>query len=164
MEAQTKNPKYQVGQLVEFKDYQDLRNYVGRIKSIVHSDTDPLTEYSYILDEVNFGQRDDSRWNSGVKDGVHVIERSIIRPLEDISVNFLLKYGWMLSYNPNHPKDLYLKNKYPIAIHHDKVINQFWIYNVRNQTKLLDIINPLSNEKEYDDLISPILEELKTLK
>ncbi|GEM_PF-3080105 len=161
LRMQNQKPKYKEGQLVEFKDYQDQKYYTGRISSVIHSDTDPITEYSYILNGVNFGQRPDPRWESGLKDGVNVIERNIIRSLEDMSVHFLLKNGWYISENVNHPKDLYVKNTYPIAIQHEKDQNKFWVYNLKIQNRNIDIMKPLENEKEYDDLIIPILKELK---
>lgn len=154
-------PKYQEGQLVEFRDYQDLKNYIGRIKSLISSDTDPLTEYSYVLNGVDFGQRKEVRWKSGLNDGVHVIERNIIRTLEDMSSDFLLKNGWFISNNPDHPKDFYVKNRYQVAIHHDKNKNQFWAYNHQRQNGFIDIMYSLTNEKEYDNLIIPTLNELK---
>jgi len=157
----TEVAKYQEGQLVEFKDYQDLKNYIGRITSVIHSETDPLTEYSYVLNGVDFGQRNESRWKSGLNDGVDVIESNIIRPLEDMSVDFLLKNGWFISNNPDHPKDFYVKNRYPIAIQHEKEQNQFWVYDPKIQNRHMDIMDLLENEKDYDDLIIPILKELK---
>lgn len=154
-------PKYQEGQLVEFKDYQDLKNYVGRITTVIHSDTDPITEYSYVLYGVNFGNRDNPRWHSGLKDSVNVIEKNIIRVIRDISVEFLLENGWLLSNDQLALKDFYYKNTYPIGIHHDRDRNQFWVYDSRGQNRFIDVMDPLENEKEYDDLIIPILKELK---
>lgn len=49
--------KYKERQLVEFKDYQDQKKFVGRIASIIHADTNPINEYYYVLNRVNFGER-----------------------------------------------------------------------------------------------------------
>lgn len=154
-------PKYQEGQLVEFKDYQDLKNYVGRISNVIHSDTDPTSERFYVLNGVNFGQRNDSRLDSGIKEGVRVPEKYVIRSVEDMSVEFFLKNGWFLSSNPDHPNDFYVKNTYPIGIQHDKEANKFWAYDSRGQNRFIDVMDSLENEKEYDDFIRPILTALR---
>ncbi len=161
----TKNAsKYLEGQLIEFKDYQDLKNYVGIISSIIYSSTDPLTDYYYVLDKVNFGSRENPNWKSGICNGIQIVEKNIIRSIREISVKFLLENGWFLSSDPNHIKDLYVKNRYPVGIHHDKDDNLFWAYNPAQQIRYIHIMEPLRNEKEYDEFIMPFLHALKNNK
>lgn len=151
--------KFKEGDIVEFKDYQDLKNYNGIVTAVISSESNPTYYYTYVLDNVWYGDRPDIRFTSGLQNSVQVVEKNVIGLVEMLIPEILEKNGWFIL--PDYlPEKFYVKNRYPVTLKMNEDENYFEVFKIDSKTIGEEILSVILSIKDYDKFIIPILSQL----
>lgn len=152
--------KFKEGDIVEFKDYEDLKNYTGIVTAVISSESNPSDFYTYVLDNVWYGDRPDPRFLSGLQNSIQVVEKSVIGLVELLKPEFLEKHGWFIL--PDFlPEKFYVKNTYPVALKLNEDENYFEVFKIDSNIIEKEILSVVLSIKDYDKFINPILSQLR---